>query len=114
MKLSKELEDLVDGLLNEDVVDEMADEKLHRGTLFLLDGGSFRRVALFGSEWPRRSKRSAIGGVFGREETKADEPGSRRSREGEEDADRNVERSVSSSSTRAAVHDEDQRQPHLL
>lgn len=47
MQLPKELEHLVDGPLDEDVVDQMTDEELHWGTLLLLNGCSFRRVALF-------------------------------------------------------------------
>jgi hypothetical protein len=48
VQLSKKLENLVDSLLNKDVVNEMTDEELHRSSFFLLDGGSFGRIALFG------------------------------------------------------------------
>jgi len=50
VQLSKELEDLVDRLLEEDVVNEMSNELLHLRSFLLLDCGSFRRVALLREE----------------------------------------------------------------
>lgn len=46
VELADELEDLVDRLLDENIMEEVPDEKLHRGALLLLDCGSLGRVAL--------------------------------------------------------------------
>lgn len=47
IKFSDELENLVDGLLGENIVDQVTNEKLEGCPVFFLPWSTFRRVALY-------------------------------------------------------------------
>lgn len=87
VELPDKLQDFVDRLLDEDIVDQMPDEELHRRALLLLDGQPLGRVALYMKEERVRKKQTS-------HMRAACAPGSRRSRGAVAGAGRDAGRSA--------------------